>query len=173
MLSREDPLRNAILVGYATRTGSTAEVAQAVGAALREKGGEVDVKPLRDVKSLDGYRSVVIGAPLYMFAWHSHAKGFLTRHKTALEGRPVAAFALGPFHDEEKEWTTIRAQLDKELAAFPWLRTVAHEVFGGVFDPAKLRFPMSLIPALKKMPPSDIRDWDAIRAWVGELAGKL
>jgi menaquinone-dependent protoporphyrinogen oxidase len=86
---------------------------------------------------------------------------------------PVAVFALGPFHDEEKEWQSARAQFDKELAKFPWFDPVAHEVFGGKFDPTKLRFPMTLIPALKKMPASDIRNWDAIRTWARNLAAKL
>ena len=35
---------------------------------------------------------------------------------------------------------------------------------------AKLRFPYNLIPALKKMPASDLRDWEAIRAWASSLA---
>jgi hypothetical protein len=46
-------------------------------------------------------------------------------------------------------------------------------VFGGKFDPTKLRFPMNLIPALKKMPASDIRNWDTIRARASDLAAKL
>jgi menaquinone-dependent protoporphyrinogen oxidase len=85
----------------------------------------------------------------------------------------VAVFALGPFHDKEQEWQEIRKQLTGELAKFPWLSPVAQTVFGGKFGPATLRFPMTLIPALKKMPASDIRDWDAIRTWATSLAAKL
>jgi menaquinone-dependent protoporphyrinogen oxidase len=87
--------------------------------------------------------------------------------------RPVAIFALGPFHDDEKEWQDVRAQLDKELAKFPWLTPVTLGVFGGKFDPAKLRFPLSFLPALKQMPASDIRDWTAIRAWASNLPAAL
>jgi menaquinone-dependent protoporphyrinogen oxidase len=64
----------------------------------------------------------------------------------------------------------VRAQLDKELAKFPWLNPVTIEIVGGKFDPATLRFPFNLIPGLHKMPVSDIRDWDAIRAWANNLA---
>ena len=80
-------------------------------------------------------------------------------------GRPVAVFAMGPLKDEAKDWQDVRAQLDKELLKFPWLAPVAAEVFGGKHDPAKLTFPHNLIPALKQMPATDIRDWAAIRAW--------
>ena len=161
-----------ILIGFATRSGSTQEVAEAVAEALRGKGLQADLRPLRFVRSLAGYHMIVLGAPLYMFRWHRDATNFLSRHKDALSKLPVAVFALGPFHDEEKEWQDIRAQFDKELAKAPWFAPVAREVFGGAFDPAKLRFPFNLIPALKKMPASDIRNWDVIRAWAGDLASR-
>ena len=67
----------------------------------------------------------------------------------------------------------MREQLDKELAQFPWLTPVAREIFGGRFDPANLRLPYNLLPALKRMPASDIRDWAAIRAWASNLAPTL
>jgi len=162
-----------VLVGYATRSGSTQEVAESVAAAMRDSGLEVDLQPLQNVRTLAGYRMLVLGAPLYMFRWHKDALSFLSRHREAITQASVAVFALGPFHDEEKEWQSVRAQLDKELSKLPWFSPVAREVFGGKFDPTKLRFPMNLIPAVKKMPASDIRNWDAIRAWASDLARKL
>jgi menaquinone-dependent protoporphyrinogen oxidase len=162
-----------ILVAYATKQGSTQEVAEAIAAALREDGTAVDCRPLKEVKTLEGYAAVVVGAPLYMFRWHKDAKIFLSRHRQALMARPVAVFAMGPLKDEAKDWQDVRAQLDKELLKFPWLAPVAAEVFGGKHDPAKLSFPYNLIPALKQMPASDIRDWTAIRAWAIGLTAKL
>jgi len=44
-------------------------------------------------------------------------------------------------------------------------------MLGGKFDPANLKFPMSLF--MGKMPASDIRDWDAIKAWAEGLKSKL
>jgi menaquinone-dependent protoporphyrinogen oxidase len=164
-----------VLVGYATKYGSTTEVAEAVAAALREAGLEVDCQPMRQVRSLDGYGAVVLGAPLYMFHLHKDARRFLSRHQKALAGSPpVAIFAGGPFGSGDgNEWQEVRKQLDQELAKFPWLRPVATEVIGGRFDPTALRFPWNLIPALRQMPPSDLRDWDAIRHWASTLAAQL
>jgi menaquinone-dependent protoporphyrinogen oxidase len=59
-----------ILVAYATRYGSTQEVAEVVVATLRERGLAVDIQPMRQVRTLEGYRTVVLGAPLYKFHWH-------------------------------------------------------------------------------------------------------
>jgi menaquinone-dependent protoporphyrinogen oxidase len=162
-----------VLVAYTTRYGSTQEAAEAVAAALRERGAEVDIQRMRNVRTLARYGAVVLGTALYMFRLHKDARRFLLRHREALTERPVAIFALGPFHDDEKEWQGARSQLDKELAKFPWLTPVAREIFGGKFDPAELRFPWSWLPALKRLPASDIRDWTAIRAWASNLAAKI
>lgn len=119
--------------------------------------------------------AVVLGAPLYMFHLHKDALRFLSHHQKALTGGlPIAVFAGGPFGSGDgNEWQEVRKQLDQELAKFPWLRPVATEVIGGKFDPATLHFPWNLIPALRRMPPSDLRDWEAIRSWASTLAAQL
>lgn len=164
-----------VLLAYASTHGSTREVAEAVAETLRGQGLAVDLQPARTVRTLEGYSAVVLGAPLYMFHLHKNALRFLSQHQKALTGGlPVAIFAGGPFGSgDEEEWQEVRKQLDGELAKFPWLRPVAVEVIGGRFDPAKLHFPWNLIPALKQMPPSDLRDWEAIRRWANTLAAQL
>lgn len=163
----------AVLVGYATRYGSTQEVAEAIAATLRECGLTVDIQLLREVQTLAEYRAVVLGAPLFMFHWHKDALRFLSRHREALTQRPVAVFALGPTHDpyDAEEWQASGAQLAKELAKFPWLTPVALEMFGGKYDPAKLGFPIKALAG--DVPASDIRDWAAVRAWASSLAAQL
>lgn len=167
-----------ILVAYATRYGSTEGVAQVVAETLRQRGLEVDIQPMRKVRSLEGYRVILLGAPIYMGRWHKDAHHFLSEHRKALAERLVTIFALGPLHDDDEEWQGSRAQLDKELAEFAWLTPVALEVFGGRFDPEKLHFSDRVIASLPAsplhgMPASDVRDWPAIRAWAGDLAAKL
>jgi len=162
-----------VLVGYATGYGSTKEVAEAVAATLSKCGQEVDIQPMREVRTLAGYRAIVLGAPLFMFRWHKDALRFLSRHSDALRERPVAVFALGPVHDphDEDEWQASWGQLEKELEKFPWLTPVAIEMFGGKYDPAKLRFPLKMFAGNE--PASDIRDWTAIDTWATNLAAKL
>ena len=160
------------LVTFASTHGSTEEIAGVIAAALRERGVQADLLPARNVRSLDGYTAIVLGAPLYIFRLHKDALRFLSRFQKALNrGVPVAVFAGGPFGPaEEKTWQEVRQQLDRELAKYPWPRPAAIEIVGGKFDPARLRFPWNLVPALKQTPPSDLRDWDAIRVWAGSLA---
>jgi menaquinone-dependent protoporphyrinogen oxidase len=159
-----------VLVTYATRMGSTEELALAVADALREDSLAVEVQPVKDVHSLQRYSAVVLTAPLYMFRLHKDARDFLSSHRSELIKVPVALFVPGPVHEDEKEWTGAREQLDKELARFPWLAPFAQHIVGGKFDPAKLVFPFNLIPPLKKMPSGDVRDWSEIRAQVKDFA---
>ena len=164
-----------VLLAYASTHGSTQEVAGVIAATLQERGFTVDLQPARGVRTLEGYGAVVLGAPLYMFHLHKDALRFLSGHRKALAaGLPIAIFAGGPIETHDgNEWGEVRNQLDQELAKFPWLRPVAVEVIGGKIDPSRLRFPWNLIPALKQMPPTDLRDWDAIRRWTSNLAAQL
>ena len=162
-----------VLVTYATRYGSTEEVAKAVAETLSTSGLAVEVQPVRNVYSLERYRVVVLGIPIYMTRFHKDARRFLSAHRAALMKIPVALFVLGPVQSNEKDWTGARQQMEKELANFPWLSPIAQQLFGGRFDPAKLDFPFNLIPPIRKMPASDVRDWTAIRAWAGDLAMSL
>ncbi len=171
-------MSTSILIAYATRYGSTQEVAETVATTLREHGLEVDLQPTRKVRTLEPYGAVVLGAPIYFGSLHKDAQLFLSQHREALAARPVAVFVLGPIRHNEQEWQETRTQLDKELAKFPWLTPITLEMFGGKFDPAKLRFLDKLIvmlPAspLHNQPASDVRDWTAIRAWANNLATKF
>ena len=164
---------HSVLVGYASRYGSTREVAEAVAETLRGTGCEVKFQALGEVRSLEGFSAVVMGAPLFMFRWHKDALRFLSRFQKILKEMPVAVFALGPTHDpsDEKVWTDARAQLDKALAKFPWFEPRAIEIFGGKYDPDKLDFPLKMFAG--KVPASDIRDWEAIKTWANSLPTNL
>jgi menaquinone-dependent protoporphyrinogen oxidase len=162
-----------VLVAYATRYGSTHEVAEVIAETFRDCGLTADVRAVKDVPSLTEYNAIVLGAPLIMYRWHKDARRFLSRHRKILTKLPVALFVLGPVQApyNEKEWKDSHDQLNKELAKFPWLKPVTVEILGGRFDPSKLGFPLKMFAG--KEPASDIRDWTMIRKWAVNLAEKL
>jgi menaquinone-dependent protoporphyrinogen oxidase len=153
-----------VLVAYASKHGSTQEVAEAVAAALRERGLSVDVRPASGVKTVEPYEAVVLGGALYAGRWHGDARRFLDDHRGALAGRALAVFAMGPRTVDAREVSASRAQLDKALRRVPEVTPAGVAIFGGVLDPARLRFPFNRLPA------SDARDWHAIEAWSDEMA---
>jgi menaquinone-dependent protoporphyrinogen oxidase len=162
-----------ILVAYATRYGSTQEVAEHIAAVLLEAGHPVAIHPAGEVRSLDEFDAVVLGAPIYMGNWHKNARRFLSRNKAALQQLPVAVFALGPLERDEEQMREVTGQFEKILAKVSWLAPVDQEVFVGKFDPDKLTFPYNLLPLGDALPEGDNRDWDAIRGWAGELPARL
>ena len=162
-----------VLVTYATRYGSTEEVASQIAETLRKNGLVVAIQPLREVKSLVDYKSVVLGTALYMFRLHKDTHHFLTRNREALMKLPTAVFVLGPTHEphDPQEWQNSRMQMEKELAKYPWFKPVALEMFGGKYDPTSLHFPLNLMAGQE--PASDIRNWETIHSWSNSLLEKL
>ena len=159
--------RSPLLVAHGSKHGSTEEVAEAIAQRLRKKGLEVELVRAAEVEDLTPYDGVVLGGALYFGRWHQNAARFLAKHRRVLAEQPPAVFALGPMRADDHGLAESRAQLDKALAKVPEVKPRSIAVFGGVIDPAKLRFPLS------RMPASDARDWNAIDEWADDVATKL
>ena len=153
-----------ILVAYASKRGSTAEVAGAIARVLSADGHRVDLRSAAEVDDLDSYAGVVLGGSIYVGRWHPDALDFLELHSDGLTELPVAIFAMGPRSLSDIEVAQSRAQLDSSLAKVPDVTPATVAIFGGVVDPTKLRCPFNRLPA------SDARDWAAIRAWAAEAS---
>lgn len=156
-----------ILLAYGTKHGSTGEVAQAIAEQLRGNDLDVDLRPASSVTDLGSYAAVVLGGSIYTGRWNPDVQKILKRHRGELSKLPVAVFGMGPKSLDEDDVASARQQLDLALNKVSEVEPVSVAIFGGVIDPAKLRFPFN------RMEASDARDWDAVRAWADELAGKF
>lgn len=153
-----------ILIAYATKNGSTQQVAGKVAARLSAHGLVADVRAADDVSGLGGYDGVILGSAIYMGRLHADARDFLHRHNADFAELPLAVFAMGPRTLTGRDVVSSRAQLDAALAKEPALTPFTTAIFGGVFDPAQQHFPFNRLPA------SDARDWDAIESWADGVA---
>ena len=156
-----------ILITYATKYGSTRQVADAIAATLDESGFSVVVAPAAAVRDLGSYDGVVLGTALYTGRPHADARRFLRRHHRALARLPVAVFAMGPLTMAEHDVEGAQKQLEQALAKVSDVSPVSTAIFGGVVDPKKLRFPFN------RMEASDARDWHVIEAWAREIGTLL
>ncbi|MBI5876251.1 MAG: flavodoxin domain-containing protein [Chloroflexi bacterium] len=163
-----------ILVTYASRTGSTAEIAQAIGAALSENGAPVDVLAMQDVNDLSPYGAVVAGSAIRKSKWLPEAAEFVQKHRAALSQKRFAMFTVSitlaisnteQFRSAVATWVApVRAQVKPVSEAF----------FAGMLDFNKLPLNWDTLQlratvALGIFPKGDRRDWNAVRAWATEL----
>jgi menaquinone-dependent protoporphyrinogen oxidase len=133
-----------ILVTYASRTGSTAEVAEAIAKTLAEGGEQVDVVPMNEVKDLSLYQSVVVGSAIRGSKWLPEAVRFVQAHQSMLAQKKVAMF-------------TVCITMAMKNAA-----NYRSGVMGWVA-------PVRLMVKPLSEERGDHRDWDAIRTWAQSL----
>jgi menaquinone-dependent protoporphyrinogen oxidase len=166
-----------VLVTYATRTGSTIGVAQAIGAVLTEHGAQVDVLPMPDVQDIFKYQAVVAGSAIQANKWLPEAINFVETHQSSLKQRPFAAFlvcmtlaiANGKYRDQTASYLEPVRML---------VKPVSQGLFAGSLDISKVpslsdrvKFKLSVVLGVWKE--GDHRDWNAIRAWADTLSTEL
>ena len=161
-----------ILVAYASKCGSTGEVAEAIGQALCEAGAAVDVRLAQNVTDVSPYRAVIVGSAIRVGRWLPDAIKFVETHQEALSQVPVAYFltCMTLEDDTEENRRTVAAYLDpvREI-----VQPVDVGLFAGSMDPSKLSFVFRLMMKAMGTPEGDYRDWEAIRAWADGLRPAL
>jgi menaquinone-dependent protoporphyrinogen oxidase len=162
-----------ILVTYASRNGSTAGVAEAIGKTLTESGAQVDVLPMQAVEDLTPYQAVVAGSAIQAAQWLPEAMQFVQSHRAELSRKPFAAFLVcmtlamrkGDYCQQVAAW------LDPVCAL---VHPVSRGLFAGTLDTRKikslgdrLKFRLSVLMGVWSE--GDHRDWNAIRTWAEGL----
>jgi len=166
-------MSNRILVAYATRTRSTAEVADVISEVLTARGYAVDVKPVKEKPSLDGYHGVILGSAIRMSAWLPEMLDFIRINQAKLNQIPTAIFTVHMLNTGKDNDS--RAAKDAYTTPIRKLiKPVDEAFFVGKIDLAKLSFPDRVLTRLMvgEAGPKvgDFREWDDIRAWAKEVS---
>ncbi|MBN1679452.1 MAG: hypothetical protein JW966_04120 [Anaerolineae bacterium] len=191
-----------ILLTYATMSGSTAEVADAIARKIQESGAEVTVRPMTDVTDFSGYDAVILGGPMVV-GWHRGAMKFVARHAAALSKVPVACFITsieltntgedaiggvpltidpnlggppknpGKLSFKEKQ-TCLDAYVSPILKKASGVKPVSIGLFGGKLDYSVLN-PLAwlFVRFIIRGKAGDYRNWDAINAWAASVGDQL
>jgi menaquinone-dependent protoporphyrinogen oxidase len=167
-------MTNQVLITYATKYGATAQIAEKIGAVLRQAGLSADVLPANRVGDLAPYQAVVMGSAVYMGQWRKEAARLLEVSEKTLAERPVWFFSSGPTGKGDpvqagKGWRFP----EKQQPIADRIRPRDITVFGGALDAKKLNLFEKFILRMVKAPVGDSRDWEAITAWAASIAETL
>lgn len=155
-----------VLVAYASKHGSTAEIANVIADELREAGIEPDLREAADVQSVEDYDAVVIGSAVYMRRWRREAKRLLKREHKHLAERPFWIFSSGEIGENpDPDWV----EPTQVVALAERLGVRDHAVFGGRLPLEPSNFVERAM--VENTPPDkrDLRDWDEIRRWAQSI----
>lgn len=163
-----------ILVTYASRAGSTAGVAEAIGRTLSEKGAQVDVIPMGDVKDLSPYEAVVAGSAIRAARWLPEAVQFIQTHRSTLAQKRFAMFTvcITLAMSNSEQYRSAVANWVAPVRAL--VKPLNEGLFAGMLDFSKLpvnweTLKLRLTVALGIFPRGDRRDWNAIHTWASSL----
>ena len=163
-----------ILVAYASRAGSTGEIAEAIGKVLCQTGASVDVRQVKDVIDLNGYSAVVVGSAIYMGGWMSEATKFIEKHRQTLSQIPVATFTICMMMiNNPEEHQQLVATRFTESEQLPRIQPISNGLFAGRIELKKLSLLYRNIAKMVGGEERDSRDWTTIRVWAGDLAPYL
>jgi menaquinone-dependent protoporphyrinogen oxidase len=160
-----------VLVTYATRHASTAEIAEAIGHVLSatETADTVDVLPVEDVDDVQEYDAVLLGSAIYDGRWLKPARQFVHANTEQLRNRPVWLFSSGPIGDPLVPHTDVR----EVTALAELIQARGHKLFAGQLRVAELqlaeRSRMRQVHGVE----GDYRDWNTIAAWASEVADSI
>jgi menaquinone-dependent protoporphyrinogen oxidase len=169
VFEKDDNMNERVLIAYATRAGSTPEIAAAIGETLAGRGYAVDVKPVTSKPSLNGYGAVLLGSAIRMGSWLPEMVDYIKANQSALtqsisSGLPVGLYTVHMLNtgEDPASRTARLAYLD---SVRPLLGTVEEAYFTGVIDMEKLSFLDRWMVKMVKSPVGDKRDWNKIRNW--------
>jgi len=163
-----------ILVTYASRSGSTAEIAEAIGKTLNQDSIHVDVLPMQDVTDISTYSAIVAGSAIRGSKWLPEAMDFIRSHHAELLKKPVATFTVCitlAMSNSDQYRQAVAAWIEPVRAQ---VKPVNEGLFAGRLDFTKLpvtidTLKLRLVVLLGIFPKDDRRDWNAIRLWAESL----
>ncbi len=168
ILEKESTMNRHVLVTYATRAGSTGEIAAAIGATLAGRGFRVELQPVKSNPQPGDYDAVILGSPIRMGKWLGEMVQFVEANQSILREKPVALFTVHMLNTGEDAES--RAAREGYLEGVRALLPEAEAVyFEGAMDFSRLSLLDRFISRVVKAEEADQRDWDAIRAWAETL----
>lgn len=168
-----------VLIVYATRNGSTQEVATFIGDALREAGLDVTIADADTVQDVTPYDAFVLGTGIYRGEWLPALRVFLRKFRADIGDKPIFAWMLciRLLETDGQDYVMAEYVPHHLLDGFnvqdiqPFLgKLLLAEVDLSDRWALSLRYEGNIDPTQVN---ADYRDWDAIRDWALRIAQQV
>jgi menaquinone-dependent protoporphyrinogen oxidase len=159
-----------VLVAYATKHGSTEQIADTIGRELRQRGLAADVRSVGEIEDVARYEAVVLGSAVYVGHWLSNARAFANEHAAELADRPTWLFSSGPVGHPLRPTEEDAVQIEDVLEG---VQPREHRVFPGKLDKSRLNCcEWALVFALR-VKEGDYRNDGEVSTWASEIAAEI
>lgn len=182
--------RPRVLLAYASKCGSTGEIAENMAGEICGAGAACDLRLIDSVTDIKEYNAVIIGSCIRNFKWLPEAAKFVRDNEHLLAKMKVAYFmtclqvvpeqpAISqkglPPKDEtaEQRRERVKGYLDYVLKGSPGVKPVDIGVFAGVLDLSRLKSTEKAMMKNLGFVEGDFRNLDAINAWARDMAWRL
>lgn len=164
-----------ILVAYATRGGTTREIAQQIADALRVKGATVDIHAVGDVADAADYDAIVLGSAIYFRRMMPSAPRFIQQNASILESCPVAVFSVGAQMRKPtpKNHALVESWVRNGLKPYPKIQPIALEHFAGAVAFKRLNLLWRVLLIITFEERGDWRNLDAVSDWANRIYPQL
>jgi menaquinone-dependent protoporphyrinogen oxidase len=160
-----------VLVAYATRFGSTHEVASAIVHELNAAGLQAQSAEAGSALNPEGFDAFVIGSPMYGGKWMSEAAMFTAIMAERIGSKPVALFSMGTLrvNSPDTGHAEHAAFVERINSVASGLNVISDSDFTGYFERANLPWYLRIIDRFVPNTQGDHRDWNAIKSWARSL----
>jgi menaquinone-dependent protoporphyrinogen oxidase len=160
-----------VLVAYASRHESTAEIAATIADELDAAGCSATLGEARSVDRVGAFDAAVIGSALYLGRWDETALDLVRREQATLAAIPTWLFSSGPVGVGSATARPGRLPQPDEVAALVDELGAQATTFGGRVHPADDGLEARIMTAAGLA--GDWRNFPRIRGWARGIAADV
>ncbi|MFX0577898.1 flavodoxin domain-containing protein [Nocardia nepalensis] len=165
-----------IAVLYATAQGSTRDIAEFIGDALAARGAVIELSDIEHAAELSGFDAIILGSAVHDRALLPAMTSYVKTHRDELRQADVWLFSVGI-------GPALRGPIGRRIGRMVPKKVAAlrdsiaprdYHAFAGHYERAGVSLQARILYRLMGGGRyGDLRDWEAILAWVTGIARSL
>ncbi|MDD3406963.1 MAG: flavodoxin domain-containing protein [Methanomicrobium sp.] len=161
-----------ILIAYATRYGSTKEIAEFMSKTLSEDGYTALAKDINDITDISGYDFIIAGSAIQMGKWLPEAREFMQAFKNQLNNVPLFVYSCGITLNNPDDNITRKALFATDEIK-QYVSPKKTGLFAGSLDKDALNKSDRDLILLARPDCGDYRNFEGIKEWIKAIESEF